>query len=145
MSIPSDNESFILLKCYYCGNYFKLQPKDINDEGILNIYCPSCGLVSDEYLTDDVLDLVNAKIYNEIANTIEKSFEQINSQLKGRTVALKLNAEPKYKYENQLWTGIDALEITTFSCCKKIAKIKPLLKFTGCYCPFCGVKNFETE
>jgi uncharacterized C2H2 Zn-finger protein len=32
-----------------------------------------------------------------------------------------------------------------YRCCNREVKIKPLLKIAGSYCPFCGVKEFETQ
>ena len=38
-----------------------------------------------------------------------------------------------------------ALQEVYFPCCRRKAKVKLLLKMTGCYCPFCGVKDYETD
>ena len=50
-----------------------------------------------------------------------------------------------HESEDSIRSGIEAMEICNFPCCKRTAKIKPLLKMTGAYCPFCGVKNYEIE
>ena len=46
ISIPSDNDGYILLRCEHCGTFFKVPASDIEDDRLLNIYCPSCGLIS---------------------------------------------------------------------------------------------------
>ena len=39
--------------------------------------------------------------------------------------------------------GIEALEVEEYPCCKREAKIKPIYKMCGSYCPFCGVRYEE--
>lgn len=66
ISIPTDDDGFVLLKCPKCGEYFKLPPSDIKSEDVFNIYCPLCGLISDNYLTEDVIELAQAKALNHV-------------------------------------------------------------------------------
>ena len=40
ISIPSDDDGYVLLQCEHCGTYFKGIPSDIEDEGVLHIFCP---------------------------------------------------------------------------------------------------------
>lgn len=47
ISIPTDDEGYVLLKCEHCGTFFKGTPSDLQDDGVLHIFCPSCGLTSD--------------------------------------------------------------------------------------------------
>ena len=46
ISIPTDDEGYVLLQCEHCGTYFKATPSDLKDDGVLHIFCPSCGLIS---------------------------------------------------------------------------------------------------
>ena len=77
ISIPSDDDGYVLLQCEHCGTYFKGIPSDIEDEGVLHIFCPSCGLISENYATDDVIELArkmvinaaNDMIYNAVSYT----------------------------------------------------------------------------
>lgn len=144
INIPADDDGYVLLKCQYCGNFFKIIPADIDDERLLNIYCPSCGLVSSSYLTDDVYNLVDAKVTN-FANDIIDDFINKIERMSNKNMTIKGTNKPKKVYEKPIRPIIDTLEIARFNCCNRSAKIKPLLKFTGCYCPFCGVKNDEIE
>ncbi len=145
ISIPSDDEGYVLLQCPICGTYFKATPSDIEDNGILQIYCPSCGLASESYLTEDVLELAEAMVQNVAMDMVYDAFKKMERQFKNGPVTFKAGKKPKHEPENPIRSGIEALEITTFPCCKRTAKVKPLLKMTGCYCPFCGVKNYEVE
>ncbi len=61
-------------------------------------------------------------------------------QFRKGPVTFKAGKRPKHEPENPIRSGIEALEIVSFPCCKRTAKVKPILSMTGCYCPFCGVK-----
>ena len=53
--------------------------------------------------------------------------------------------KPKHKSEAPIRTGIDELTVNNYLCCNRSAKIKPILKMSGSYCPFCGVISFADE
>ena len=72
VSIPTDDEGYVLLQCSNCRTYFKATPTDINDDSVLNLFCPSCGLVSDNYITDDVLELVMTKGKNIVIRYLQR-------------------------------------------------------------------------
>lgn len=145
ISIPSDDDGYVLLQCPVCGTYFKVTPSDYKDDGVLQIFCPSCGLSSESYLTEDVIELAEAMVQNVAMDMIYDAFKKMEREFKHGPVTFKAGKKPKHEPENPIRSGIEALEITSFPCCKRTAKIKPLLKMTGCYCPFCGVKNYEVE
>lgn len=145
ISIPIDDEGFSLLKCPNCGTFFKAKPSDVKDDGVLEIFCPSCGLVGDNYLTEDVIELGMKMLKNEAMDAIYDEFKKLERKTKNGFISFKAGSKPKHETIEPLRSGIEALEITNFPCCNRSAKIKPLLKMTGCYCPFCGVKNYELE
>ena len=145
ISIPTDDDGYVLLQCEHCGSYFKATPSDIEDDGVLEIFCPSCGLVSENYATEDVIELALAMAENVAMDMVYDTLKKMERQFRNSPISFKMNKRPKYEAENPIRSGIEALEIATFPCCKRTAKLKPLLKMTGCYCPFCGVKNYEIE
>ena len=145
ISIPSDDDGYVLLQCEYCGDYFKATPSDIEDDGVLEMFCPCCGLVSENYVTEDVIELALAMAENVAMDIVDEMLKKMERQFRNGPITFKVSKSPKRKAENPIRSGIEALEITTFPCCRRAAKIKPLLKMTGCYCPFCGVKNYEIE
>lgn len=146
ISIPTDDEGYVLLKCEKCGSYFKVTPSDKEDDGILHIFCPSCGLVSDNYLTEDVIELALKMSKNSVNDIIYDMFKDLEKHNKrNNMVKFKMGNRPKHEVEDSIRSSVEALEITTFLCCRRTAKIKPLLRMTGAYCPFCGVKNYEIK
>lgn len=145
ISIPSDDDGYILLQCQHCGTYFKIPAGDMENDALLNIYCPGCGLISESYMTGDVIELAQAMIQNHVMDMVYDAFKDLERKTKRGIVQIKAEKKPKHEYEAPIRSGIEALDVTRFNCCKKTAKIKPLLKMTGCYCPFCGVKEYEIE
>lgn len=49
--IPSDNDGFVVLKCPICSEKFMIQVQDVNDDSLIDVWCPKCGLKSDNYLS----------------------------------------------------------------------------------------------
>jgi len=145
ISIPTDDEGYVLLKCEHCGTFFKGTPSDIQDDGVLHIFCPSCGLVSDSYITDDVLELAMNMTTNIVNDMIYDMFKDLERHSKKSALQFKAGRRPPRESEDPIRSGIEALEICTFPCCARTATIKPMLKMMGAYCPFCGVKNYEVE
>ena len=146
ISIPSDDDGFILLQCSYCGEFFKIPASECNNDENLFIHCPSCGLVSESYLTEDVIKLAQNIATNYAMDMIFDAFKDLERKSKKNSlVSFKAGKKPRHEDENPLRTGIEAMERADFLCCKKQAKIKTLLKLTGCYCPFCGVKQYEVD
>ena len=143
--IPTDDEGYVLLKCEHCGTFFKGMPSDIKDDRVLRVFCPSCGLSSESYITNDVLELAQNMTKNVMNDMIYDVFKDLERHSKHSAVQFKAGRRPKREPEDPIRSGIEALEICTFPCCVRTAKIKPILKMTGAYCPFCGVKNYEIE
>jgi hypothetical protein len=69
----------------------------------------------------------------------------MEKKFKNGLISFKAGKKPTPESETPIQAGIEVLVITNFPCCHRNSKIKPLLKITGCYCPFCGVKEYETE
>ena len=145
ISIPTDDYGYILLKCSHCGTFFKAKPDDIEDDGVLALYCPSCGLSGDNYITQDVLELALAMTRNKAVDIVYDELRKMERRFKKGPITFKAGKRPQHEAENPIHSGIEALEVASFTCCNRTAKVKPLLRITGCYCPFCGVKDYEVE
>ena len=137
ISIPADDDGFVLLQCPKCGEFFKLPPSDIESDEVLNIYCPLCGLTSESYLTDDVIELAKAKAINKILGDFYDETKKLERKSRNSMVKIKAN-KPKKEDEIPISSTVDSMEIVNFNCCNRQAKIKYLLNYCGCYCPYCG-------
>lgn len=145
ITIPSDDDGYILFQCERCGEYFKITAADTRDDKLLDVYCPCCGLVSENYITENVAKLAQSIAQNYAMDLIYNAFKDLERKTKKDIIRFKAGKKPRHEDENPIRSGIEALDITEFSCCNRTAKIKPLLKMTGCFCPFCGVKEYEIK
>jgi len=145
ITIPADNDGYALFQCSFCGEFFKITPDDFEDDSILELCCPACALISDTYFTNDVLDLAMAKASNYAMDIVHKEFKKLERQFSSGIVSFKAGNKPNEDHENPIRATIDAMVELGYSCCNKSIKVKPLLQITGSYCPFCGVKSFETK
>ena len=145
ISIPTDNEGFVLLKCPICKDLFKLKPSDFRSDGVFSIYCPSCGLISDNYITEDLLELALKKANNYINDYLAREFKEMGKSSKGSLIQLKVKNDYKRKNEQPIMLRAENLEKKEYMCCKMQAKIKPILKMSGSYCPYCGVMDYGIE
>lgn len=146
ISIPPDSDGFILMQCEYCGGLFKCRAEDIEDDKVLFIHCPSCGLISDNYLTDDVVELAETKVENYANELVNDFLDKLDRTFSSnKSIKFSGGQKPKPKYEAPIYSSVDALEEKSFACCERSAKIKSILKMSACYCPFCGGITFEDE
>lgn len=144
LEIPSDEDGFVLLQCPLCGELFKLTVTDLESEDVLEIWCPFCGLVSDNYLTEDAVDLAMKKAKNAVNDLLHQELKKMERNFKGGLISFKVTSQPKHEHESPLVPIVDSLVAVKFKCCNRDAKIAPALSATTSFCPFCGV-NYEHE
>lgn len=144
ISVPTDEEGFVLLECPLCGELFKLHPGDYQDDSVFVVYCPACGLVSDSYVTNDVIELGLAMAENYANDLIMKELKKFEKKIKG-SISFKVSKKPNRKPELPVMLTIEAFEKKIYPCCKKEVKLKPILKMSGSYCPYCGVMDYGFE
>lgn len=137
ISIPTDDDGFVLLQCPKCGEYFKLPPEDIESDDVVDIYCPLCGLVSDTYITEDVIELAKAKALNKVLGDFYDDMKKLERKTRNSIIQVKAN-KPQKEEEISIKSTIDSMEIVDFECCNRQGKIRHLLNYCGCYCPYCG-------
>lgn len=141
LSIPADVDGFILLQCPLCGDFFKLRADEMQAEDVIDFCCPVCGFKSkDNYFTAEAINLALAKVENKVMNELFHEFEKMEQQTKGGLISFKAGTKPREKAEIPLIAGINEMEIQEYPCCKRQAKLKPIVKNTGSYCPYCGVR-----
>ena len=89
ITIPNDNDGFTLLKCELCGGYFKLRPSEIQDDSVIYVWCPNCGLLSESYITDDVIDLAMKISKNLVIDNFNKEMKRMEKKFKGNGLSFK--------------------------------------------------------
>ena len=143
ISIPTDDEGYILLQCPLCNELFKIKAEDYQDENIFEIHCPSCGLVSDNYLTDDIKDLALVKAKNYVNDQLYNSIKKMEKNFNKGIIEFKVGKKPKSEFEKEIDATVGDFIILLSSCCHKRIKISKSLQLSGYYCPFCGVRIDE--
>lgn len=137
ISIPVDSDGFVLMKCPICKSLFKMPAEDI--EHLDKIFCPCCGMASENFITDDVIALAMVKVNNQLIDDIYSELKKAERSSHG---LIKAGKKPKPLPENPIRKSIDSM--VTLECreCRKSVKVKPIIKMSGCYCPYCGMKEF---
>ncbi len=143
ISIPTDNDGFVLLQCEWCKEFFKLVPNEMESDEVVEIWCPCCGLRGNEYFTEEVIELGMKMVKNFAMDTIFSEMKKWERKFNGKGISFKAGKKPHEEDELPIVSVIDNLEIQKYNCCKKEAKIKPLIKMCGSYCPYCGVAYYE--
>lgn len=143
IEIPCDDEGFVLLQCPQCGEPFKLRPGDYESDDVLEVCCPSCGIASDNYITDDVMEVALIMAKNQAFAMIHDEMKQLERKTKGKDVSFKAGKPPKPEDAPILQPSIDALATVICSHCSRESKVSRLLKMSVFVCPLCGVSNFN--
>lgn len=143
IEIPCDDDGFILLKCPHCSELFKLTAEDIESDETLDIYCPSCGLTADNFLTEDVIRLALAKANNFAMDAITQQLQAFTKKNSGNLIQFKVKAIHAKEPEPPIRAAIGALQAATCHDCERRAKISPSLIMSAYICPFCGIGQFN--
>ena len=143
ISIPSDEDGFVLLQCHLCGEYFKMLASDVNDESVINIWCPYCGLNGKKYVPKEAIEIGLKIAENEINDMLYDFFKGMEKQTKNSLLKFKCTNKPNKNVIPSIKVRTDKLEIKRYGCCKSTVKITPLSKMCGSYCPICGGIDYE--
>lgn len=145
IEIPCDNNGYVLFQCPQCGELFKVQPLDVENDAVLHIYCPACGLTSDSFLTEDVLELARAKALNWANEQIGKELKSLarTTNSKNSLVSIKVKTNRHEGDEPALMPAVEALVPSMCEDCGRTAMVSPLLAMSSHTCPFCGIGQFN--
>ena len=82
IKIPCDDDGYVLLQCHLCGEYFKVRGSDINSDDLYQIWCPYCGLISDSYVTSEVIDVALKSATNTAMEEIYNVFKDFEKKFR---------------------------------------------------------------
>jgi len=106
ITIPTDDEGFVLLQCPLCGVYFKLNSEDMIADDVIEVTCPSCGLKSDNYLTSDVIEIAKAKTMNYALDMFHDEFKKLERSIKSSFVSFSAGPKPKHEVEGKMYDNV---------------------------------------
>lgn len=143
IDIPADNDGFVPMQCPCCGESFMLRPEDIEDDSVLCIRCPMCGIVSNGYFTPDIIDLALAKAGNCALDAIHGEMKKLECKSKNAAVEFKAGKAPRHEQESRIVQSLSALLKVECEYCGRSAKVAAALRMSAYICPCCGVSNFN--
>lgn len=129
-----DDDGFILLRCPHCGELFKLTAEDIEFDETLDIYCPSCGLCANNFLTQNVIDLALAKTSNYAMDVIAQQLQAFAKKNSSSLVRFEFKANREREPEPPIRAAIEAPQILTCHDCGRKAKVSPAIVMSAYTC-----------
>lgn len=132
--MPCDDDGFILLRCPHCGELFKLTAEDIESDETLDIYCPSCGLCANNFLTQNVIGLALAKTSNYAMYVIAQQLQAFAKKNSNSLVRFEFKANREREPEPPIRAAIEALQILTCHDYGREAKVSPAIAMSAYTC-----------
>lgn len=143
VTIPSDEDGCVLFRCPHCGELFKVSAESYEDDSVLDIHCPLCGITADNFLTQDVIDLALAKTANAFMSELEKLLKKELGGMGNDFISFDVKAEHDEEPEIPIRQATEALQKVTCKDCKRISKVSPALAMSSYTCPYCGIGQFN--
>lgn len=93
ISKPSDLTGFSSFKCSLCGEEFKLRADEVQEDDVIELFCPSCGIPSPvfTYYTEDIKENAMILAENEMAHMVNDLFKGLEKSFK-RSKHIKFKA-----------------------------------------------------
>ncbi|MFI8708987.1 hypothetical protein ACIGHG_18325 [Bacillus sp. NPDC077411] len=142
ISKQSDLTGFSSFKCSFCREEFKLRADEVQEDDVIELFCPSCGIPSpiSTYCTEDIKENAMILAENEMAQAVNDLFKGLEKSFKGsKGVKFKAGKPMTTKQPRALYEK-DDLDEVMFLCCDRKAKLTILTKAGHSpFCPYCGV------
>lgn len=143
ISIPSDEDGCVLFQCPRCGELFKVAVDDYESDSVIDIHCPLCGLISDSFFTQDVIDLALAKTANAVMPELEHLLKKKLGRMGNGPISFNVKTNHEKEPEIPIQQSVDALHKIVCQDCKRTSKVSPALAMSSYTCPYCGIGQFN--
>lgn len=143
VTIPSNEDGCILLRCPRCGELFKVAVDNYEDDSVLDIHCPLCGITAGNFLTQDVIDLALAKTANAVMPELEKELKRELGKMGNGLISFDVKMDYDEEPEKPIQQAIEALQKVTCKDCERVSKVSPALAMSSYTCPYCGIGQFN--
>ena len=145
LTIEGDSEGYITFECPFCGDEFKLQASEYQDENFSfeDLFCPYCGLTKEknDFLSHEIIEQAKILVENYLMEQLNKSFKKMSNSINkdGRGL-VKMKYKPLKKAESKELKDKDTIE-TEFicNCCEHHLKVLYSAGTSKIFCPYCGV------
>ncbi|MFN7253335.1 MAG: hypothetical protein ACK4M9_21550 [Anaerobacillus sp.] len=136
-----DIEGFNSFKCSLCGEDFKLKTNEVQEDDVIELFCPNCGIPSpiSSYYTADIIEHAETLVMNEAMDMLNDMFKGLErTARKNKNLTFKRDKRLPIKQPMALYEN-DDLDQIEFICCNRKAKLSLLSKTIKPFCPYCGV------
>lgn len=142
LSHPYDEDGYTIFQCPFCKSDFKLENGEFYHEELTSIYCPYCGLISENssYINEDIREQAIISAKNLGIDMLNMMFKRIENNFRSNKY-LKYKANPIKKEEEKVLSDkIKDMKIIKTGCCSKQIKVYDTT-ISNIYCPYCGEIN----
>ena len=139
ISMPIDKDGLVMIRCPYCGEFFKVDADDYEADDVLDLWCPCCGLIADCFLPPEVIELAKAMVVNKFKSDLSQELSKIGASSSCNSIlSFKLESSFEKERENNLIPSVDAFEPIRCDHCGRETQVKPLARYIGGFCALCG-------
>lgn len=143
VTVPSDEDGYVLFRCPHCGELFRIAVDYCEDDSILDIHCPLCGIAAGNFLTEDVVDLALTKATNVLMPELEKLLKKELSGTRNSFASFSVKTNHNEKIETPIRQTIEAHKKVTCRDCNRMSKVSYALAMSSYTCPYCGIGQFN--
>lgn len=138
VSVPLDEDGYLVFQCPHCEDRYKLLPAEFEEDDVINVFCPYCGLQAElnESFTPEVVAAIQQIAMNRVSQLFEDAMREVARSSKG-TMDVQVQSDEKDAPE--LIESDKQLHVHVFDCCGRSAKLRAVDSMSIVYCPYDGV------
>jgi len=140
IKIHGDDDGFVGMKCFACGDRFKLSAADVNEWEPPDASCPLCGLSGpfQDFLPPEFWDVVRKHVENLGVDLLNEFSRGLERSFRGNKSMQFKKGTPLRKKDIGEIRQVPEFDLVAFDCCEIEAKVPPAAALGITYCPMCG-------
>lgn len=141
-SIPADSDGCVNFQCPYCDNTFKLDASECQEDDVMELFCPFCGLADEPsaFLNGEIVQLAMDKAENLLIDMLNGFGKDFEKSFRGNALVKVKTTKIENKGEKEVFEVDSEEVIVELPCCNRHLKVKYSAKESGVICPYCGVR-----
>lgn len=139
VELPLDEDGFFSCQCPHCGDRFKLQASEFQEQGATELACAICGLTApaDVFkLTDEVREVVMGKAQHLIADLLDDWADDMERKFRRGPIQFRKGRGVKKKPLPKLREIVDLAD-ANLPCCEAHVRVPVSIAISTLYCPYC--------
>ena len=143
LPVPSDSEGFVSFDCPLCGFRFKLNAQEVQEAPESQLYCPYCGIPSDQvsFISQDVIEAGVRRLEDLVRQRINAYANRLARSSRGSRAIEFKPGRPLPPVPEKPLVEDESLVAIEFPCCSKHVKTFQSKETAPVYCPYCGVNH----